>query len=753
MIKPSGPKDAKIAIVGEAPSAEDDRIGSLFSDNNGKLLDRLLGLGGIQREDCYITAVTLVRPVKNNFGELYYDKGKKQPREALLESYKRLYKELEEVKPNIIILLGDEALKALTGQTLVSKRRGSVTLTMTTSGTSFKVMPTIAPDKVMKNWDYFPLVICDLKRAKEESAFPEVRKIPRTYQVIESLEELSKMVDSYIKSEYIAFDIETNNNQISCIGFSNNASHAFTIPICLYDKNFWQVEEEMIVWKEIERLLTCPAKKIAQNANFDIFFIKKLLKIKVENFWLDTMNAWHCVYPELPKGLDTITSILTDQPYYKDTITTEFYKYNCLDAMVTLECALKIEQEMKEFGVRDFYHHHVHVLVDPLIDMQMRGVLIDKEKRAQAAESMKKDILEKQQLLNEIVGYDLNVNSPKQMCNFLYKDLGLPPQYNKKSGGLTADETTLQKLAKKFPNKIFELVLEIRGLIKLVSTYLEASIDNDDRFRCSYLLTGTESGRLASRKSIYGTGGNLQNVPRGIAREVFIPDEGKMFISADLSQAEARVVAYLADDQKLIDALEAGGDVHKRVASIMFNTSYENVTTEQRELGKRIVHASNYGMGPRKFAELTGMSQRDAIDKMNLFHNTFPKIKMWHMSIEQKLGKTRLLETPMGRKRIFFGRWSDSLIRDAYSYIPQSTVADLTLRGMYQVYCNLPEDWDLVFNIHDEVVIQAPIMEGNELEEALHSMAKWMSVPIEVNGKLLKIPVGVQYGMNWNEVH
>ena len=200
----------------------------------------------------------------------------------------------------------------------------------------------------------------------------------------------------------------------------------------------------------------------------------------------------------------------------------------------------------------------------------------------------------------------------------------------------------------------------------------------------------------------------------------------------------------------------------------MFNKPENEISHKERELGKRIVHASNYGMGAGKLAELSGMSYHESEEKMNLYHVHFPKIRIWHMAVEAQLKKTRVLTTPIGRKRMFFGRWNKALLRDAYAYVPQSTVADLTLKGMVNLYKKLPKDCDIVFNIHDEVVIQVPIEPtdkwknvdkkyGTVTKDVWISILKGlmtncMSIPLTINNRMFTIPVGVKTGMNWNEV-
>ena len=763
IVKPTGPLNAKIAIVGEAPGKDEERLGRPFVGGSGKVLSGMLTEAGIDRRDCYLTNVMQLRPVGNDFGEFYEDASRKIPGKLLIEGYRRLADEMDEVNSNVIIALGNEALKALVNKTGITKYRGSILMDKISSTRILKVVPTFHPAAIMRQWENRPLAVMDLKRALDESSDPLYSMFPRDWKKVETLSELKANVDYYLKNaKYISFDIETCNNQVSCIGFARDEFHAFTVPVCMFDKSSWTEEEELQVWIQIKRLLESDIPKIAQNANFDMFYLKYTVGIDVQNLWMDTMIAHHCIYPELPKSLATLCSIYTREPYYKDMIGTDYYHYNCLDCMITYECAMAIEKELNEFGMYDFYHKFLHRLIPILLNMQLRGVRVDTKKRALAAEDLKKTMRENQEKLNEAAGHGLNVNSPKQMTDFLYRELGLPIQSHRKTGKTSTNEAALKGLAKIAPNPLFDVILSIRETRKLVSTYLEADIDPDGRFRCSYLLSGTESGRLASRTSATGTGGNLQNVPKGIAREVFIPDEGKMFMSADLSQAEAMVVAYLAKEEGLIEIFESGGDVHRQVAASVFNRDPMDITAGERQLIKHVVHACNYGMGARTFSEMSGISVSDAQEKLNLYHIHFPRVRIWHMEVARELKRSRILTTPMGRKRMFFGRWNDALLRDGYSYIPQSTVADVVLKGMLALAHCIPETCNIVFNIHDEIVIQMPIKFKNKLildcgkgrtqftmEEL---MIDCMSVPIEIHGRTLTIPVNVKSGMNWNEV-
>jgi len=765
LVQSIGPPDAKIMFVGEAPGREEEMQGTPFVGGAGKVLNQLLSQAMIFRKECYFTNVMMDRPINNNFGEFYEDKSRKVPSKFLLEGIQRLKKEIENINPNVVVALGNEALRAITGLRSITKNRGSILFSTLVPGQ--KVVAAIHPTDIMKNWDWAPLTLVDLERIKVEAESPTHKFTPREFLKITNIPALKAEVEAALKfAEYIAFDIETCNNQVSCIGFATSSTYAFVVPIHMFETSSWSEVDERIVWGLIKKLLESDIKKIGQNANFDMFFLLSTVGIRVKNLWLDTMVAFHCVYPELPKSLATLCSIYTDQPYYKDMIREgDYYKYNSLDCMVTYECALKIKKELIEFRTWAVYRNIVHPILNILLDMESKGLRVNLEKKHLAAISTLEEIKLLQAKWDKGVGHALNVNSPKKMAEFLYDELGLPAQYNRKTGRLTTDVKSLHRLAAKYPSIVFDFIQKLREVRKVHSTYLTAIVDKDNRIRCSYVLYGTKSGRLASKMSRFGSGMNLQNVPKGICREVVIPDEGYMFISGDLSQAEMRVVAWLANDSILINTFESGKDVFEVVASIIFDVKVEDVTPEQRKLAKHISHACNYGMGPMTLSEISGLSFADSKDKLNLYHINFPRIRMWQMEIEAKLRKVRMLDTPMGRRRTFFGRWNNALIRDAYSYIPQSTVSDVVLMGMIELDRRLPKDCNILLNIHDEIVIQIPINYTHlpaepvtvkdprtRAHQIIELMVECMTVPIQINDRILKIPVNTKHGYDWNEV-
>ena len=743
-----GPKNAQIMLVGEAPGIEEQRTRVPFVGGSGRILNYMLSDAGIDRAECRIDNVVNIRPPGNNFGVFYADKARKHPLPILLEHRERLYKEIASVKPNVIVALGAEALKALTDRNYIGKWRGSILSTP-----HGKVVPTLHPANIMRQWSARPIAVFDLERAKKESISPKVLFEVRYFITSPTEGEVEKELLELGSSPYISFDIETTRGwpkHITCIGFADSKEHAICIPFV--DKNgshYWKdALTEARIWKMIGKLLGNDSKKIAQNAQFDISLLS-YQGLYVNNFWFDTMIGQHVVYPELPKGLAFLCSIYTKQPFYKDMVRTNLWKYNCLDACVTYEVAFEILKELKEFGTEKFYFRYAHPMVEPLIDIQQKGMKVDLAMRSELSKDLRAKITKDQELLDKVVGHPLNVASNKQMQAFLYGELGLEPRYNRKTSKITADEEALLYLMRKHGLKVLKVVLSIRGDTKMASTWIEAGLGDGDRLRTSYLIDGTRSGRLSSKKYIDEMGTDLQNVPKGPARRMIIAEEGNIFVSGDLKQAEARVVAYLANEEHQIEAFESGEDPFMQFASLIFRKPLAEVQPGERNVAKRLNHAYNYGISAKGLAAELGISISDAKEFLIEQGNSFPNINAWKISIEGQLRRTKILSTPFGRKRMFFGRINNETLREAYSYIPQSVVADIIDTALVNLYWTLPKGERIALQVHDNLVVECKERQSGMVTEMMRNA---MEFPVEINNRELVIPTEFTYGKSWDEL-
>lgn len=736
-VQPSGSRNARIALIGEAPGAEEEKLGIPFVGGAGTILDGLLSDAGIRRRDCYIDNVVPVRPPGNNF--------KLVPKDFLAKCQQEVRDRVKAIAPNVVVLLGNHPLEAFTGSKGIMSWRGSILRTLN----GLKAIPTIHPAALMRDWSSRPLVLFDLERVREESASPEISLPNPVLKINPNFEEIRAALHEMQSADHLAFDIETYNGVPSCIGFSPRPGYAICIPFCRGSKSLWTLSEEAQILRWIQSLLAHPhPKKIAQNIMFDASVLYTTLGIHIENFWMDTMVCHHCVYPELPKGLDTLCSIYTRHPYYKNIKdwggSEALWRYNCLDATVTLECALAIHKEALELGVWGHYKRCVEPAIWPLATMQVKGTRIDVEMRSAAAAQTEREVKELEESFRTAAGKDVSLGSPKQLAEFLYDDLGFPKQYSRITNNVTVDADAIEALQARDPHsKVLQVILDYREKSRLLSTYLRSPLDDDKRSRCSYNVAGTTTGRISSSRSLAGTGGNLQNVPKGIARMVYVPDPGKIFVGADLSQAEARVVAALSHDPTYLRVFAEGGDIHTKMALVMFKDA------AKRQLAKKVVHASNYGMGPQTFARNTKCSLAEAKAHLERFHATFPLVREWHARVRDQLRLDRTLSTPFGHRRLFMGRWDDSLFREAYAFVPQHTVGialNIGLANLY--YANLP-DVDILLQIHDAIVFQCWLKDQEYVTQCAN---RAMVFPIDVEGETVTIPSSVKVGKNWHEV-
>lgn len=782
-----GPRDARIMLVGEAPGANEDATGKPFVGGAGEVLNKILSNVGISRTEVFITNVCHVRPPKNDFR--WFLKPKIRP--EFMHGVVQLKADIEAIKPNIVVPLGTHPLKVLTGRAGIEKWRGSILESTLVSG--LKVVGTYHPAYILRVYDYKAVAEFDFQRIASEASHPEILLPHRDLRLHPPYTERQEIIAEMEQAEWLAVDIECTQTdsgkwRLACVGFSDRADRALVIAC----------DSESSI-NDIRRLCISNTKKVFQNGQFDVSVL--LDEGIAVNGWAsddgspgwDTMLAHHALYTECASGSDEISalagkkrqsaiakglafqaSVYTREPYYKDDgkLWKEtqdlqmFWRYNALDAAVTREIRDVQESSLNEFGTMDVLRHEMS-LVWPLLVAGRRGVRIDMEYRAALREKVVAEIDNLQKFLDAGAGGSLNVKSPKAIQSFLYDKLGLPIKYNRKSGNPTADKDAIIELAQKSKHPLLHTILQIRQRRDYVERYLDAIVDKDDRIRCNFDITGTRTGRLASRQSIYGSGTNLQNIPSRqkegrLIRQMFIPDEGKVFIQADYSQAEARIVAYLARSELMIDLFEdPSRDIHTENAARIFNKPIESISYNERYLAKKVIHASNYGMGPNRLVQVvnedsatTGIaiSIYEAKSLMEKYFLLFPEIRenFWG-EVARELRQSRTLTNAFGRKRTFYGRWDDKLIRDSYAYIPQSTIGDLCCKAVANVYNNVElqiPGAEFMLTVHDSILMQCW---PKDVGQVIERMREAMHIPFKVGLYDAKIPMDFEVGSNWNK--
>jgi len=740
----------------------EDQTGVPFSGASGEDLNRYLADVGIDRHtQVFVTNVCHERPPNNKFEAFL----KPQPALCLLQGILQLKKDIIDIRPNLVIALGDVPLRFLTNKHSITKYRGSILECSLVKGV--KVIATYHPASVFRMYENKTLIQLDMKRIAEEAKFPEIM-LPKRYIYI--WPEASYLVEDMYNAEWLSVDIEGTPDGIHCIGFSDRADRALVFPLAKGAD------------AEIRRLLASPAKKCGQNfGQYDLTVLEDR-GYEVKNFQWDIMYGHHALLMEsasggdevkalrggkagakspLAKGLGFQVSIYTKEPFYKDdgklwsrldTLSPEdlhnFHIYNGKDAACTWEIRYVQERELEQFGVRHVFDHEMRIL--PLLrQMSRRGVLIDLRLREELRVQYTKEIENLQAFLDKSAGKALNVKSAPDMHKLLYETLGLPVQFHRETKRPTADKDAIAKLAAKYQHPVLMTIVEIRRRRDLIERYINANVDADGRLRCLFDPSGTRTGRLASRANIYGSGTNLQNIPPKM-RKMFIADPGKVLFYVDLSQAELRVVAYLARCDSLIEAFESGRDIHKENSERFFGSYSE----DKRLAVKRTVYGSIYGEGVDRIVAVAAaenppirLVRHEVATAQEGFFMLYPEIKeVWWNDVKRDL-KYRTLITPLGWKRQFFGRWdSVQFINEALAFIPQCTVGVLAEIGMLNA--SRVEGAEVLLNEHDAILGQC---DEGDVPTVVPRVIEAMQVPVPIHGRTLTIPAEAKVGKNWAE--
>lgn len=756
LIPPEGPRDRPLlAIVGEAPGQHEEIQGRPFVGPSGHLLDQLLSAARITRGECYITNVSKVRPPSNNFNWMYYEEGNpKFPKQILHDARRETLDELRAVRPKVVIAMGAEALKVFQPYGSISAYRGTMV-----EAHGLRIVPTLHPSYLLRgNALEQPVVVADLKKAKRQAEFPY--KPPVHFNINPTFEE----VVAFLKScpARVALDIETIENRIRCIGFAWSKYEAICINLMKGYTHAWSEEQEREIMTLLDKFLRNPhIEKLIQNITYEWTVMAREYGLQIVNCVMDTMLAHHVLYPELLKGLDFQCSIYTDHPMYWGYDSTSWEstaEYNCYDVVVTFQCAEEHEKELRKRGMWDFYRNIVHRSIESLCYVQSRGVLIDLPAREKIKAETQQEMEEIRGRLATTLGYPLNLGSPKQVSELVYQKWKLPVQIKPQTKKPTTDDDALSALAKKFPihAPVLRDILDVRQKRVLIATFCDMVLSGQGRVLTSYNVAGTVTGRLASSATIDGVGGNLQNIPRGSFRRVFVADPGKVLIKADLSQAEYRVLIWKARIRRVIERLlnDPTFNIHMWNASEnIYKIPIAQVTEQQYANAKNGVYGANYGIGWLKVSRMYNIPSKDAKFIIESYHASVPEIKgVYQKEIEEELGRTRKLVNPLGRERVFLGQYDDEMFRAAYSHYCQSTIGDLINLGL----CDLL-DWsfeqpdlglEILLQVHDELVCQCW---EQHVEAGCELIRRALERPINVPGtpEPLVIPAGIKVGRNW----
>lgn len=792
-------------VVGEAPGADEVAEGRPFVGKAGKAIRGYMMEIGIDPDEVYWTNICKERPPKNDI-KSFFTSGKDggQPLPVVVDGMIELIQEIKDINPFVILATGNYPLWALTRKAKwrqnketkiwsysgIQDWRGSILPCVLPGVEGRKVVATFHPAYIiregMRDHGAFRE---DLKRALRESFFPEIH-YPEVEQIIdpEGMDRehvRQRLLDEPI-DRVITTDIEYIGTRLLCVGLTNRRDWAATIHT--------QNEGDMRWLKEV---LHSGHPINAQNSMFDLSILEWNYGFELmQHLYWDTMLAQHAFNPELPKSLEYLCSIYLDQPFYKDMIDWDKVKrglqpirdvlvYNTID--VWTQHAI-MEEQQKEFeedaeALRVFQFEMA--LLNPLWEVSKRGMRIDEDKLQCINERLDKEIKINDLILHHVAGQPVNVKSGPDVCRLLF-DIMMCPKGKMNKTGPATDDKTLADISLRCrtdqQRTVIQVLRETRQRRDLKSKFSEVERDEDKRSRGMYNPGGTGTGRLASKKFYpTGRGHQQQNIPKdGEVRSVFIPDPGFKFGNADLERAESMVVAYLTNDPLMRAHHLPGVDAHKELAALIFDVRVEDVTPDQRYLGKQTRHAGNYMEGPlvfkvnvNKLAHITGVSITAAEAKAFIakYRDLHPFLVEWWSDTEKQLWATRTLYNLLGRRRTFFDH-IESILPTAVAYKPQSTVGDVLNAGILNISgspcsyvqerCDVDEilalshelhelGFEILNQVHDSIGFQ--YRPENE-DRVLTIVRKLLAIPL-TSPKTYEdfiIPVEIKCGPSWGEV-
>ena len=403
-----------------------------------------------------------------------------------------------------------------------------------------------------------------------------------------------------------------------------------------------------------------------------------------------------------------------------------------------------LREKLAEQGMDRLMEEIEMPLTYVLYDMEKEGVLVKPDELKAYGEALAGRIAELEESIYKQAGTEFNINSPKQLGEILFEKMSLPGGKKTKTGYSTAADV-LEKLAEEHP--IVADVLEYRGLAKLKSTYadgLAAYIGGDDRIHTTFHQTITATGRLSS------TDPNLQNIPMRMElgrkiRKVFVPKEGCLFMDADYSQIELRILAHMSGDQNLIDAYRMHADIHRTTASQVFHIPFDEVTDLQRRNAKAVNFGIVYGISSFGLSQGLSISKKEAAQYIDQYFATYPGVKHF---LDQTIADAKekgYAVTMYGRRRPVPELSSSNFMqrsfgeRVAMNSPIQGTAADIIKIAMIRVHRRLAREGlrsKLILQVHDELLIETVCQEQEQVkrileEEMVH--AAELSVKLEVD--------------------
>lgn len=437
----------------------------------------------------------------------------------------------------------------------------------------------------------------------------------------------------------------------------------------------------------------------------------------------------------------------------------DYWAYNCRDCVYTREVGEAELAAVRDRGLGEVDAFQQRLFFSVLKAM-VRGVRVDLAARARFSAELSREIDKRDQYFKTVLGHPLNPASSPQMKKLFYEDLRLPIVWKRTPVGNTPtlDDKALELLKVKEPivRPLINAIQEIRSLRVFQSTFVEMALDEDKRMRCSYNVCGAETFRFSSSQNAFGTGGNLQNVPKGgeddgselvlpNVRSLYIPDPGCEFFDIDLSKADLRVVVWESDCREMKAMLAEGRDPYIETAREFYRdpTISKKLPNGQENpkyrMFKSFGHGTHYLGTPQGLAQRLGLTVHEATRTQAWYLGKYHEIKEWQTRFIEEVRRTHSVRNRFGYVRDYFGRIDDSTFREAIAWLPQSTVACVINRIWVALDDTAPEV-EVLLQVHDSLAGQFPIAKR---EAALDDLRRCGQVIVPYDDPLI-IPIGIK---------
>lgn len=502
----------------------------------------MLSEAGIKDSDCRFTNVFPWRPPNNDVGWYIFSSKKAAAESGDAVYYKsewvrscvpyaveELEREIRDCRPNLVIGVGNTPLWALTGNSGVTKWRGSL---LWLDHLKVKFLTTYHPAYVQRMWSARWIMVNDLKRGARESATDEYTRPKYHFQLAPTFQQAVDQLRELEHCRRVAVDVETRNREIACVGFAWTPRDAICIPFisALSPLGYYSLEEEVELYQAIGRVFRA-VECVGHFFMYDMQYFAKQLGCVPKRIQ-DTMTMHHCCFPGTPKSLAFVASIYNENYVYWKEDDKEWvekrdeslhWTYNCMDGVNTLEASTHLDHVIDVFGLREQYTFLVREMWFAL-RMMLRGLRVDAKQKAKLAIELMERMIQTQEFIEYVIGYkpqtkskDANwLNSPQQVAKLFYEVLQLPKQHDPKTRSVTTNEPAVEFLlhtCEPLYRPILRAIIEWRSLKVYKSTFADAAVSPDGFMRSTLDVCGTKTFRFASSEDAFGYGTNQLNIP------------------------------------------------------------------------------------------------------------------------------------------------------------------------------------------------------------------------------------------------